>query len=309
MTKQQLHSYLLVQARALDKNEWLIIDALQQAQRCELYRDFGQASLKLYGVNILEMSDARASMFSWIARSALKFQMLQLALKNRQITVSKAAKIVGSLTKETEEHWVEIAKTQTSREIEKEVAKAKGRAKKITIETTPERLEKWQRTQSVVSQKKRKFVGKEEVFDAVIDDYLYRHDPVEKAKRARPAKAQPTSDMTAASVHAVNGRDQCQCTWIDGQGRRCPNDRNVHIHHIKPLSEGGTNDIENLTTLCATHHDMIHQMNFTIDNAPIANWGGIHFPGNTFCRSMRSPIKHDLHLLSGTEAEGQSGKS
>ena len=30
------------------------------------------------------------------------------------------------------------------------------------------------------------------------------------------------------------------------------------IHHIKPLSEGGTHDTSNLISLCKHHHSMIH---------------------------------------------------
>ena len=30
------------------------------------------------------------------------------------------------------------------------------------------------------------------------------------------------------------------------------------VHHIKPLSEGGTHDAENLISLCKYHHSKIH---------------------------------------------------
>lgn len=31
-----------------------------------------------------------------------------------------------------------------------------------------------------------------------------------------------------------------------------------HVHHIKPLTEGGTNDFENLMSLCKSCHSRIH---------------------------------------------------
>lgn len=34
----------------------------------------------------------------------------------------------------------------------------------------------------------------------------------------------------------------------------CDNGDNLHLHHIVPLSEGGTNYIDNLQRLCAKHH-------------------------------------------------------
>ncbi|MCR5355770.1 MAG: HNH endonuclease [Lachnospiraceae bacterium] len=31
-----------------------------------------------------------------------------------------------------------------------------------------------------------------------------------------------------------------------------------HVHHIKPLSEGGTNDFDNLMSLCKSCHSRVH---------------------------------------------------
>ena len=31
-----------------------------------------------------------------------------------------------------------------------------------------------------------------------------------------------------------------------------------HVHHLKPLSEGGTNDFDNLMSLCKSCHSRIH---------------------------------------------------
>ena len=31
-----------------------------------------------------------------------------------------------------------------------------------------------------------------------------------------------------------------------------------HVHHIKPLTEGGTNDYDNLMSLCQSCHSRIH---------------------------------------------------
>lgn len=44
-------------------------------------------------------------------------------------------------------------------------------------------------------------------------------------------------------------RDDYRCTV-------CGFDFHVHVHHIVPLSEGGTNDFSNLITLCPNHHCM-----------------------------------------------------
>lgn len=48
-------------------------------------------------------------------------------------------------------------------------------------------------------------------------------------------------------------RDGHRCTAIEN-GRRCPETTNLHVDHITPKASGGTDDDENLTTLCARHN-------------------------------------------------------
>ncbi len=53
-------------------------------------------------------------------------------------------------------------------------------------------------------------------------------------------------------AHWVRGRDRNQCTNC---GRR---DLPLHVDHIRPLSEGGSNDPSNLRTLCEDCHTRRH---------------------------------------------------
>jgi hypothetical protein len=47
----------------------------------------------------------------------------------------------------------------------------------------------------------------------------------------------------------VFARDAWRCT-VPG----CTSYRNLHAHHIRFRSAGGSDELENLTTLCAWHH-------------------------------------------------------
>lgn len=38
----------------------------------------------------------------------------------------------------------------------------------------------------------------------------------------------------------------------------CGNTTNLHVHHIVPLSKGGTNNLSNLRTLCSSCHKKLH---------------------------------------------------
>jgi len=53
-------------------------------------------------------------------------------------------------------------------------------------------------------------------------------------------------------------RDQGRCTYVHANGQRCGSQRWLHIHHIVSKLQGGGNPIDNLTTLCAMHHRLVH---------------------------------------------------
>lgn len=40
--------------------------------------------------------------------------------------------------------------------------------------------------------------------------------------------------------------------------RLCGFNECVEVHHIVPVSEGGSNDLSNVVTLCPNHHTMFH---------------------------------------------------
>jgi len=51
---------------------------------------------------------------------------------------------------------------------------------------------------------------------------------------------------------SVKHRDGHKCSDCGASGVE------LHVHHVIPLSKGGTNDLDNLTTLCRQCHGMIH---------------------------------------------------
>ena len=76
--------------------------------------------------------------------------------------------------------------------------------------------------------------------------------------------------LTTAQKHAVISRDGGRCTFRDHEGKRCNSDRYLDTHHILEVQHGGTNDPENLATLCAFHHDLVHQLSLPIEGQ--INW-------------------------------------
>ena len=173
-------------------------------------------------------------------------------------------------------------------------------ALKASVST--ETLKLLERVESLLAQK-----GSNTAWDDVLKEsanaYLDKHDPVRKAERAQKRKTlcpgrvnlvgssngnqeQRTNEretstgqtnritarfkrisLTAEQKNAVFLRDKGRCTHVGKGGQRCNQDRWVDVHHIVRVKDGGTNEPGNLTTLCWSHHDLVHQMEFPIDGA------------------------------------------
>ena len=264
--------------------EWQIIHVLQQIDKAKAYRHFGSASLFQYCVSLLGLTEATAYHFISVARKAVQVPALAEAIQSRRLSVSKAARMVSKLTSENVKELLAFAETHSTREVEKRI----NPERQVKLRVSARLLVKLKRAQAVISGS----CGLEVVLEKMVDEYLQRHDPVEKAKRARSGTTkqkmrseQDTENMSLgsrqdkvdrrtafkrpqlkASVrNQVLHRDQGRCTHIDSRGKRCENERWLHIHHLKPRCEGGGDEMTNLTTLCAAHHDLVHQLSLPID--------------------------------------------
>ena len=65
--------------------------------------------------------------------------------------------------------------------------------------------------------------------------------------------------MPAKVFHQVQLRDQGRCCYTNEKGQRCSSKRFLEVHHLKPVSQGGNNDLINLMLLCSGHHKALHR--------------------------------------------------
>ncbi|MGE0634667.1 MAG: HNH endonuclease signature motif containing protein, partial [Pseudobdellovibrionaceae bacterium] len=66
--------------------------------------------------------------------------------------------------------------------------------------------------------------------------------------------------LKASMKHLVQLKYNSQCAHTDSDGNRCSQRRHLDIHHIIELSQGGGDELDNLTLLCSGHHKMIHSL-------------------------------------------------
>ena len=209
-------------------------------------------------MNFLGLSESTTYHFISVARKAKQVPALSKAVQTDRLSVSKAARIVSKLTNQNAKELIEFAERHSAREIEQRL----NPETKVTIKVSAKLLNKIKRAQAVTSGA----LALESVLEKALDEYLHRHDPLEKAKRSRVAGRSHEGQPIKVSLrNQILRRDGGRCTHIDATGKRCSNERWLHVHHIRPRADGGNNEPGNLTTLCAAHHDLVHQSSLPIE--------------------------------------------
>ena len=274
---KHLHEKAMALARDYRRTESVLLGILMEMQVKSLFLPLGFRNLFDYALRALQLSEAQASYFLHVARKAEVVPELKTAVDTGRINLSKARRIAPVITSRNSAEWIEKAATLPQRELERAVtlvnpsAFCKDRVRPIAPERSELRVgistdveKKLKRVQDLLSQKTAKAATLEEAIDAMAEAFLERNDPVRKAERASPKKPAPTPEprgrrpRPAAVNHAVNRRDQGRCAHQEENGNRCQERRWLHVHHRLPVARGGTNDPQNLVTLCSAHHAMHH---------------------------------------------------
>jgi HNH endonuclease len=261
-----------------------VIECLQQVDRLRVDKALGKSSLLQYAIKYMKLSEPVALQFIAVARKSVKVPALKAAISEGRISTSTANRMVSTVTTENASELISFAEAHTWRETEREIANRNPRAAvpdkvkflgnglvQITMTITEEEYKASERVRSVEAQKKQKSPTLGEAYNAANQCYLDKHDPVRKAERAQTKNSVRTEQkpkkpndfnvrilISAAEKHTVSLKDKGGCTHVEKNGVRCNRDRWTHIHHIIPVSEGGTNDPANLTTLCSFHHKLVH---------------------------------------------------
>ncbi len=310
--QKRIHARAL-EARAKFHNfELEFISILQDAERTRLPRALNKRSLHVYAVDVLGFTPPVAYMFIAVARKALEIPELIAS----DLSVFVLSRLMSTINPLNAAELIHLAQTKSSRELDMELGRRNPRYKaertkihseecvELTVKVSAKFLDKLKRVQALRAQKNCE-AGMGFALEVSLDEYLRRHDPVQKAERAQKRKAgaqalavvdavlgdavavEPIVDpivaevdgnrkfcahrkfkrvpLTAAQRHAVFARDQGKCTSLDASGTRCNSDQWIQVHHIVEVARGGGNEPSNLTTLCSFHHDLVHQLEFSLD--------------------------------------------
>jgi 5-methylcytosine-specific restriction endonuclease McrA len=273
-----------------------LISVLQQIESQAVFKKLGYTSMHEYCVHRLKLSDSRAYELLNVSRTCTKVPQIKAAIEAGAVSISAVKRIGSVVTNDNADLWIEQASTLRQKDLERAVAAVnpreavKEQVKPFTenrstliVGISLELEKKLERVRELVAQSTAKPCNLEQALEQMAAVFLERKDPVKRAERITQkklvAKSQSTSlsnvtppvqkaaavakqyraPIPASIRHQVSLRDRGECQGRTPQGTRCGCKQWTEIHHIRPVALGGSNDLENLLTLCSNHHRLVHQ--------------------------------------------------
>jgi 5-methylcytosine-specific restriction protein A len=208
---ERLHARALKASAFYKRAEADLIDVLTQIEAHRVFLKRGHSSLYHYAVSELRLGENIAYSLITVARKCIEVPELKAKLQAGEITLTNARRVVSVLTSENKSEWLLKAERLSQRELEKEIVRVhpkeatKERASYVTSDRvrlelglSEQQMLRLRRVQDLLSQSKRRPVSLEEAMQALISEFLKRHDPVEKAKRHQVRKGSSVEKATAS---------------------------------------------------------------------------------------------------------------
>jgi hypothetical protein len=83
------------------------------------------------------------------------------------------------------------------------------------------------------------------------------------AETAARLDTSPSSRHIPAAVRrAVRERDGDRCRYVDDQGRRCPEQHRLELHHRRPFGLGGDHSVPNISLMCRAHNAYLAECDY-----------------------------------------------
>jgi 5-methylcytosine-specific restriction endonuclease McrA len=287
----QVHERALLVSERYKKSEGDLLEAILAVREKKVYRYFECSSVFEYCVKVLKLDAGIVYGFMAVAKKSEEVPELKEKIKSRELSVATAKRITSVITEQNKMEWFAKAENLTIRQLEKAVAtsnpKEEVREHASYLSSKRVRLElgldenlmlRLRRIQDLESRKNRCSVSLEQVLSVMTEIYLTKNDPLEKAKRAIIRKSETRREtnpsarkdllltasghrqpIPAKTLHKIKLRDRDECQYVNSKtGEKCREKRFLEIHHKRPVSLGGQNNSENLTTLCSEHHKVLH---------------------------------------------------
>jgi hypothetical protein len=120
---QKLHAEAVAVTKVYSKAENRLISIFEELAQNKGYLHYGVTRLIDYGIEVLGLSESASVNISIVAGKSVKFPKLKEAVVSGEVTISKARRIASAITTQNQDALIDLAKTSTSRAVEKEIAR------------------------------------------------------------------------------------------------------------------------------------------------------------------------------------------
>ncbi|RYZ96895.1 MAG: hypothetical protein EOP11_22800, partial [Proteobacteria bacterium] len=252
----KLHDRALAVASRYKVAHAELLSVIMEVDEAKLAAAFGLSSTYNYCREKLALTEDVACSFIAVARKARAVPELKAAVE-AGLDFTKAKQVARVITTENQQSLLATARESSCAQLERAIVKDHPKAAvmeqvrpiaedrhKLQLGLSEELLTQLRRAQNLVCNKAKRAASLEDTLAALLEVYLDKEDPQRKAARAPAPKAAPNlkaKAIPAASLHAVNKRDQGKC-----QAAGCGTERWVDFHHIKQRLHGGDHAPTNL---------------------------------------------------------------
>ena len=255
----------------------------------------GHGSTVHFAETQLDLEARRVREFIQVGRSLQSLTLIDEAFCNGEISWSRVVMLLPVVQRETQQGWLEYAKTATCRDLRAEVSgcrpgdlpgegsdyglihlKVNFQARlgdtdlswveqaRMQLSRSPENL--LTDTELLVELSRRVLVDGERPPRGSEVHPSAAHPSAVHPSRAHPSEALPKAERNDQEVpdetrDEVLRRDQHRC-------RNCNCHLDVQVHHVLPRSQGGSNLSHNLVTLCGICHASAHRSLLVISGDP-----------------------------------------
>lgn len=244
----EVHSRLVLLARVDRRVESALCFYLQEVEERGLYIDYGHACTVDYVRECLGLEDRKTRTLLHLARRFKELPKMKESFSRGEIPYTKAREVVKVATAKNEEEWIDKCKTLSNRQLEQAVKKElpPQKSRTLVLVLDEERIETWERTREAMEKLAGKTLTEIEVFDLTCAESLCTHD-------LTPALGDPGAPM-GGYVAKVIERDGFRC-----QRPGCSNRTALTGSHIQSRARCGSEEPENLLTLCMVCHAAIER--------------------------------------------------
>ena len=257
------HQAILASLQTMEQAKQHAVLWFAEIQKRRLFRELGYPTMTLYARQALGFSSSRASDFSRLAARLEQLSRLRGALEEGEIGYTKANQVARVSNAENEEAWLAEARNSTRNELARKIKRARGRA-------AARQRGQAEANRTEVSTSSRRREGPpfqihlhrcpdcERTFVATGRGDL----AVGRATAERAGCDARISHLGEPNTSAISRRTRRQVLARDHHRCRrpgCTSTLFLEVHHVIPRARGGGNGAENLVTLCAGCHQLLHE--------------------------------------------------